>query len=41
MKSLTPGRKTGGKVKYRSIGGKVGGNDIIKMIYDWWLAEQA
>jgi hypothetical protein len=29
-----PKRKTGGKVKYRSIGGKVGGNDIIKMIYD-------
>ena len=27
-------KKTGGKVKYRSIGGKVGGNDIIKMIYD-------
>ena len=34
-RSLTkPKRKTGGKVKYRSIGGKVGGNDIIKMIYD-------
>ena len=27
-------KKTGGKVKYRSIGGKVGGNDVIKMIYD-------
>ena len=26
--------KHGGKVQYRSIGGKVSGNDIIKMIYD-------
>jgi len=34
MKSLTPGRKSGGKVQYRSIGGKVSGNDVIKMIYD-------
>jgi hypothetical protein len=27
-------KKSGGKVQYRSIGGKVSGNDIIKMIYD-------
>ena len=27
-------KKKGGKVQYRSIGGKVSGNDIIKMIYD-------
>ena len=30
----TPSLYGGGKVKYRSIGGKVGGNDVIKMIYD-------
>jgi hypothetical protein len=27
-------KKKGGKVQYRSIGGKVSGNDVIKMIYD-------
>ena len=27
-------KKSGGKVQYRNIGGKVSGNDIIKMIYD-------
>ena len=27
-------KKRGGKVQYRSIGGKVSGNDVIKMIYD-------
>ena len=32
---LPPVKKMGGgKIQYRSIGGKVGGNDIIKMIYD-------
>ena len=30
----TSKKQYGGKVKYRSIGGKVGGNDVIKMIYD-------
>ena len=27
-------KKSGGKVQYRNIGGKVSGNDVIKMIYD-------